>query len=57
MKFHMRMYRRASKGTKEEATWRAYDVTDHRTTKTTTSKTKGGPFSAFLFYTTEQATV
>ena len=40
----------------EEATWRAYDVTDHRTTKTTTSKTKGGPFSAFLFYTTEQAT-
>ena len=35
--------KRASKGTKEEeATWRAYDVTDHRTTKTTTSKKNGG---------------
>ena len=35
--------KRASKGTKEEeATWRAYDVTDHRTTKTTTSEKNGG---------------
>ena len=51
--------KRASKGTKEEeATWRAYDVTDHRTTKTTTSKKNGGSkrgglSTAFLFYTAE----
>ena len=37
------LLKRASKGTKEEeATWRAYDVTDHRTTKTTTSQKKNG---------------